>query len=241
MALAQFATIELLGVKICNIDMNETLDAIEAFIQHGQPRLIVTADATGLVIAANDPEFKTLVNAADLVTPDGAGVLWAARRKGTPLKERVSGVDLVERCVQKGHRVAFIGGKPGIAQAAADNLNAQYPGAQIVAALDGYFPPEQEEAVAQTLAEAKPQILFVGMGMPRQERFIQRNMLAIGAAVNAGVGGSFDVFAGAIKRAPRWMQRWSLEWLWRMIQDPSKIKKVSNLPRFVLLTLRSAR
>jgi N-acetylglucosaminyldiphosphoundecaprenol N-acetyl-beta-D-mannosaminyltransferase len=182
---------------------------------------------------------------AALVTPDGFGLLWAGRRLGQPFPERVSGVDLVERLTHlshaKGYRLYLLGAAPGVAERAAQNLLACYPNAQIVGVQHGYFTSADEPAIVAQVAAAQPDVLLVGMGMPRQEKWAWRHRQQLGVPVMIGVGGSFDVYGGVVKRAPKWLQRIGGEWLWRLIQDPRKIKKVRNLPRFAWRVLRERR
>ncbi|MCS6918719.1 MAG: WecB/TagA/CpsF family glycosyltransferase [Fimbriimonadales bacterium] len=226
----------ILGVRVHRVSMAEALQRIEQLIQRREPSLVITADANAILIALQDAEFHELMETAPLITADGAGLIWAGKRLGQPFPERVSGVDLVEQLTrlshEKGYRLYFVGAAHGVAERAAQNLLAQYPQAQIVGAQHGYFQPTDEPAILAQIAAARPDVLLVGMGMPRQEKWAWRHRFAHGAPVMIGVGGSFDVYAGVVKRAPRWMQRTGCEWLWRLLQDPRKIKKVRNLPKF---------
>jgi N-acetylglucosaminyldiphosphoundecaprenol N-acetyl-beta-D-mannosaminyltransferase len=235
--------IQILGLPVDRVTMQETLGRIEEFIASDSPHLIITADASGIVQAQTDPYFQELFAKADLITPDSAGVLWAAKRFGTPLPERVSGVDIVQEVCRassyKGYRVYFLGAAPGVAELAAEKLRLKFPGCNIVGARHGYFPPESDTVVAQEVAETRPDVLFVAMGIPRQEKFIEATSSIIGAKVAMGVGGSFDVFSGKVKRAPVFLQRMKMEWCWRLLQNPKKIGKVMLLPRFVLLVLKA--
>ena len=236
-------SISILGVRIDRVSMDQTMDRLREFVRSGRPHFVITADASGIVQAQTDAEYRALYAQADLVTPDSAGVLWAARRNGTPLPGRVSGVDLVDRlCAESadfGHRIFFLGAAPGVAELAAERMRLKYPGCHIVGSRHGYFPAESDGVVAQEVAETKPDILFVAMGIPRQEKFILAHQELIGAKVAMGVGGSFDVFSGKVKRAPILFQKLHLEWLWRLIQNPSKISKVKLLPEFVWRVLRT--
>jgi N-acetylglucosaminyldiphosphoundecaprenol N-acetyl-beta-D-mannosaminyltransferase len=222
--------------------MNQTLAKIESFLASEKPHLVVTADATAIVIAHQDFAFQTLVEGADLVTPDGIGVLWAAKRQGVPLTQRVSGIDIVNQICRlsadKGYRLFLLGAATGVAELAAEKLRLKYPGCNIVGSRHGFFPAESDEVVAREIAETKPEILFVAMGMPRQEQFIRSTQHIIGAKVAMGVGGSFDVISGKTKRAPQLIQRMKLEWLWRLILNPKKISKVKMLPKFMVLILK---
>ena len=234
--------ISILGVRVDVVDMEAALAAIEEFIQDGKPHMVVTADSSGIVLAQRDQELKKIINAADLVTPDSIGILWAARRFGTPLIERVSGADLVmhlcERAARSGHRVFLLGAAPGVTEAAAETLKQRYPGLKIAGTHHGYFGPEESESIARMVRDANPNILFVAMGIPLQEKWIFRHLKEMQVPVSMGVGGTFDVIAGRVKRAPKWMQRRGLEWVYRLASNPRKIGKCSTLPIFVLKVLR---
>lgn len=233
----------ILGVRVHALRMTDALHQIERFIAQRTPRLVITADANAILLALHNPEFRALMEQAALITADGFGLLWAGKRLGHPFPERVSGVDLVEQLVrlshEKGYRLYFVGAAPGVAQRAAEQLLRRYPNAQIVGVQHGYFTPEEEPAVVAQIAAAHPDVVLIGMGMPRQEQWAWRHKDALGAPVLIGVGGSFDVYGGVVRRAPRWLQRIGGEWLWRLLQDPRKIKKVRNLPRFAWLVLRA--
>lgn len=236
---------QVLGLPVDCVTTEEAIARIEAMVDERVPRLVFTADASGLVLAQDDAEFRRIVERAALITPDSSGVVWALHRAGHPDQKRVSGVDLVgllcERSADEGYRLYFLGGEPGVAETAAERLRLKYPGCNIVGARHGYFPADSDEVVAHEVAEARPDILFVAMGMPRQEKFIARTRDIIGAPVAMGVGGSFDVFSGRTKRAPKLVQSLRLEWLWRLILNPKKFAKVKSLPRFVRLVLKSDR
>lgn len=237
--------VRILGLPVDRVTMAEALQVISQFLAEGSPHIVVTADAAGLAQTQSDPTLGEIYEGADLVTPDSVGVLWAAKRMGAPISERVSGVDLVDRLcgmsADKGYRVYLLGSEPGVAELAAERLRLLHPGCNIVGARHGYFPAESDLVVAQEVAAAKPDILFVAMGIPRQEKFIRSTQEIIRAKVAIGVGGSFDVFSGKAKRAPQIVQTLKLEWLWRTLLNPSKIKKAKNLPLFAWHVLRSKR
>jgi N-acetylglucosaminyldiphosphoundecaprenol N-acetyl-beta-D-mannosaminyltransferase len=237
--------VEILGLSVDRLTMAGALETLQGFIASGQPHTVVTADSSGLVIAGEDPAFAEIVRQAELVTADSAGILWAGRRLGRPFPERVSGVDLVaELCrlsADKGYRLYFLGAAPGVAEVAAEKLRLRYPGCNIVGIRHGFFPSESDEVVAREIAEKMPDVLFVAMGIPRQEKFIAATREIVRAPVAIGVGGSFDVFSGRAKRAPKLVQRLSLEWLWRVLLNPRKISKVKTLPRFAWMVLRDRR
>jgi len=237
--------ITLLGLKIDRVRVVEALAFIEDRIHRRDPAHVVTADASMVVLARQDTELLGIVNNAELVTPDGSGILWASRLLRKPIPERVSGVDLVAHlcrlsaAVDKGYRIFFLGAAPGVADAAAVKLRDRFPGAQIVGARNGFFTAEEEEGIAGQLAALKPDVVFVAFGIPKQEKFIARHRAAIGASVYIGVGGSFDVYSGLVRRAPVWMQNAGLEWIYRLYQNPKKISKVMTLPKFALLAIRA--
>ena len=238
-------SIHLLGMRVDRVDMDSALALVDAFIRERTPHHIVTADASMVVTAVEDPEFAAIVNKSDLVTPDGAGIIWATRRLGTPVTTKVSGVDLAARCcalsAEKGWRIFFFGAAPGVAEAAATRMRARCPGAQIVGFRNGYFTAADEPAVVAQIRATRPDILLVALGIPKQEKFIERNKAALGIPVSIGVGGTLDVFSGTVRRAPVWMQNSGLEWLYRLLSNPKKISKVALLPRFAWMTLRAPR
>ncbi len=238
-------SVPLHGIRVHRIVMDETLDILDGFIRKGGPHHVITLDASMCVTAGEDPELKRIIGKADLITPDSSGILWACRRLGQPLTERVSGVEIVERLCelspQRGYKLFFFGAAPGIAESAAEKMRAKYPGCQIVGTRDGFFKPEDEPEIVEQVRAANPDVLCVAMGIPKQEKFIDRHRAALGIPVMIGVGGTFDVFSGTVKRAPKWMQRANLEWLYRLYKNPRKIGKVMTLPRFVWMTLRGSR
>lgn len=236
-------TVHILGVPVDVVTFEEAIAAIEGFLLNGGHHLVATADASGINIAQSDPAFMAILQAADLVTPDSVGVLWASKRLGKPISARVSGVELVDRLcelsAQKGFRIYFLGAAPGIAEMAAEKMRLRHPGCNIVGARHGFFPPSDDELVAAQVAVAKPDVLFVAMGIPRQEKFLAKCLSISGAKVGMGVGGSFDVFSGSVRRAPKLVQKLNLEWLWRTAANPKKIAKAKHLPAFLWRVLWS--
>jgi len=211
-------------MRVDRVTMDDALTLIERYITEGTPRHIVTADASMVVTYNQDAEFARIVDRAELVTPDGAGILWATRRLGTPVRAKVSGVDLAARCcalsADKGWRIFFFGASPGVAEAAAAQMRERFPGTNIVGVRNGFFEPQQEPQVVEQIRAAKPDILLVALGIPKQEKFIHRNREALGIPVSIGVGGTLDVFSGTVRRAPVWMQNVGLEWLYRLAANP---------------------
>ncbi|MBI3909914.1 MAG: WecB/TagA/CpsF family glycosyltransferase [Armatimonadetes bacterium] len=235
--------VDLLGLRISRVNRAQTMAILRGFLADGRPHLVVTVDSSAVVIAARDPEYRAIVNAADLVTPDGAGILWAAKRLGKPLPERVSGVDLAEAlCAAAacaGFSVFFYGGQPGIGAEAARRMRARYPGLRVAGTAHGYLTPEEQERLVAQIRAARPGVLLVARGIPYQEKWLARHLHQLGVPICMGVGGTLDVFSGRVHRAPRWMQRRGLEWLYRLLRDPRKIRKVAALPRFTWMVLRT--
>jgi N-acetylglucosaminyldiphosphoundecaprenol N-acetyl-beta-D-mannosaminyltransferase len=234
--------VRILGVKIHSVDMATTLDAVRNYIHDDQPRFVVTADSYGIVLAQTDDEFRKIVNGADLVTPDSSGILVGAKMLGAPLRERVSGVDIArEMCgmsAEEGFSIFFLGAAPGVAERAAENLARRYTGMRVAGTRDGYFSALEEPEVVDSVRKSGAKVLLVAMGIPRQEKFIRHHLREFGVSVAMGVGGSFDVFSGKVRRAPEWMQRHGLEWAYRLVKNPRKIRKVAALPQFIGLVWR---
>lgn len=230
--------ISVLDIMIDCVTMQEAVDTIQRFIDSGKPHLIATANAEMVMFSQQDRELADILNHADLVVPDGAGVVWAARYQGAPMPERVAGYDLAQRLLalsaQRGHRVFMFGGAPGVAEKAKAAAEKNYPGLQIAGTRSGFFSPEDEAAIINEIREAEPAILLAALGVPKQEKWLQAHLSALNVPICMGVGGTFDVMAGNVRRAPVWMQRANLEWLFRLLNQPSRAIRMLALPRFVL-------
>lgn len=234
--------VQLMDVTITPMTMQETVARIEEFIHSRQPHIVVTSDASAIVKAQEDEELHRIINTADLVTPDGIGVIWGARLLDLPIYERVPGVDLVaELCrvaAQRGYRIFLLGAAPGIAERAASNLQARYPGLTVAGTHHGYFSAEEEPRIVEMIRAAQPDILFVALGIPKQEKWIRRHIATLQVPVCIGVGGSFDVYSGRLKRAPLWVQRIGMEWFYRALIEPKRFIRLLILPKFMWMTLR---
>lgn len=234
---------DVLGVQIDRISMQEALSRLDEFICQRCPRLIATANAEMVMLARKDADFGRILNTADLVLPDGAGVVWAARRLGEAVTERVAGYDLTQNLLQKaaaaGYRVYWLGASPGVAEVAAAKAAAKWPGLVTVGIRNGYFQLTDATVITE-IRQTKPDILLCALGVPKQEKWLAANLTELQVPVSIGVGGTFDVMAGRVNRAPLWMQQASLEWLYRLICQPSRFGRMLVLPRFVLQVLRSA-
>ncbi len=225
----------MLGVEIDLLSFEEALRRIEAFFLDPAPRQVMTANPLMIIASEKDPALRLAFRQADLVVPDSIGILWAGWLQGRRA-EKISGIDLLERlcalAAREGRRVYLLGAAPGVALAAAEALAGRHPGLIIAGAADGYFPPESEPAVVAAVARTRPDILFVALDTPRQDGWIRRRLPHLGARVALGVGGSFDVLAGRLRRAPRWMRAVGLEWFFRLCQEPGRWRRMRGLPRF---------
>lgn len=232
------STVSILGLPIQNITMAEAVEDVYPFLSERKSRIVVTPNAEILQAYATDPKVHETLLQADYVIPDGIGVVLASRKLGTPLKEKVAGVELaahlIARCERDGKKVYFLGAKPGVAELAKANFLKKHPNLIVAGLRDGYFQPEDEPQIIEEINSLDVDMLFVCLGAPRQEIWMveHRHLLKVG--VMLGLGGSLDVFAGTVKRAPRWMIRLGLEWLYRICKEPWRIKRVMELPFFLL-------
>ncbi len=224
--------IAILGVPFDNINTAETVDLIEQMVTSRLPHYLATANVDFLVQALHDVELRRILMDAHLVLCDGTPLIWASRLLGNPLPERVAGSDLVPLLVkiaaQKKYRVFFLGGKESSIQKAVENLRKQYPELVIAGTYSPPFVPLHEmdhDEVTRRIRETKPDLLFVSFGCPKQEKWIAMHYRSLGVPVCIGVGGTIDFLAGALKRAPKWMQRTGVEWLYRLAQEPRRLCK----------------
>lgn len=222
------AQIVMMGCKIDNLTMNETLDKVADFIASRKPHQHVVVNVDKLVKASRSPALRRIINACALVNVDGMPVVWAARLLGTPLKERVAGIDLFDalmtRAVQAGWRVFLLGAGETVVAGVAAHYEKKLPGLMICGWRNGYWQGAAEEAqVAEQVRVSRADLLFVAISSPQKEQFLDRYQGAMGVPFAMGVGGSFDVVAGKVQRAPRWMQRAGLEWFYRFLQEPRRM------------------
>lgn len=229
--------VDILGVHVDSLTMQEAVKRIENFIEQKSSVLIATANAEMIMRATYDRELRDILNNAALVVPDGAGTVWAAHQLGHVMPERVAGYDLAQelmrRAPQKGYRFFFLGSAPGVAEKAKKKAEKLYPGITVVGIRNGYFSVADEPEILHEIKEAAPDILLVALGVPKQEKWLSHNMDKLAIPVSIGVGGTLDVMAGVMKRAPRWMQRAKLEWLFRGALQPKRAGRLLALPRFV--------
>ncbi|MGI6367310.1 MAG: WecB/TagA/CpsF family glycosyltransferase [Anaerolineae bacterium] len=240
-------SIRILGVRVDNITMDEALAWVGAMVTTGTPHQIATVNPEFIIRAGRDAAFAAVLQGADLAIPDGQGLLWAARWLKRPLRERVAGSDMVtllaRESARQGYRIFLLGAAPGVADTAAERLRERYPGVNIVGTHPGSPRPEDDAQACELIRRARPHILLVAYGAPAQDLWIARNQPLLCVPVAIGVGGSLDFIAGVQKRAPAWMRRNGLEWLYRLIRQPSRWRRMLALPLFVwrVLTVRNHR
>ncbi len=230
--------VSILGLPIKNVTMEEAVNDVYGFFAARENKMVVTPNAEILQMFDGRPEVREALLQADYVVPDGVGVLLAAKRLGTPLKEKVAGIELgihlLERSAKEGKRVFFLGAKPGVALAAKAELEKKLPGIQIVGVQDGYYKPEDEPAIIERINELDVDMLFVCLGAPKQELWMASHKKDLKVGVMLGLGGTLDILGNTLKRAPRWMIKMQIEWLYRIIKEPYRISRVASLPRFLL-------
>ncbi|TDS18652.1 N-acetylglucosaminyldiphosphoundecaprenol N-acetyl-beta-D-mannosaminyltransferase [Maribacter caenipelagi] len=234
--------VDILSSRIHNLTMKETLNIVENNIEDGKQIHHVVVNAGKIVAMQDDLQLRKSVNESDLINADGQAVVWASKFLGKPLKERVAGIDLmnnlVEMAFRKKYKIFFFGAKEDVVKTVVDKLSLKYSPNIVAGYRNGYFKKEDEQLVAQEIANSGAHILFVAISSPTKENFLYENKALLNK-VNfvMGVGGSFDVVAGKVKRAPLWMQKNGLEWFYRLIQEPKRMWKRYLLGNFNFMYL----
>jgi N-acetylglucosaminyldiphosphoundecaprenol N-acetyl-beta-D-mannosaminyltransferase len=235
-------SLRILGVRVDDVTTQETLALMESMVTAGRPCQVVTVNPEFIMRALRDTAFLQVLESADLALPDGQGVLWAARRLGRPLRERVTGSDTVPLIAalsaERGYSLYLLGARPGVAATAAAVLGERYPGVKIAGVYAGSPRAEEEDGIVDRVNAAKPDFLFVAYGAPAQDCWIHRNLTRLRSPVCMGVGGTFDFLAGVTPRAPLWMRERGLEWAYRLCREPWRWRRMMALPAFAWLVLR---
>lgn len=231
--------LDILGCRLDDVDAEGATDAIVAYAREGRGAQIVTLGTEMVVYAQRDARYRNVVNACALSLCDTVGLLAVAKSRGASLRERVTGVELVERlcarAAREGISIFLFGGAPGVAEEAARTLQQRFPGLRVAGTRNGFFAPEEADGIAAQIRASGAQLLFVGMGFPRQEFWLAEHLRQSGAGAGIGVGGSFDVISGRVERAPAAWRRFHLEWLYRLLKEPARWRRQLALPHFVLL------
>jgi len=237
--------IEILGVKVNKVNMKEALQVFEDYLDGDTCKAIYTPNPEIVYSAVHNKDLKDLLNKSDLSIPDGMAIVKAASILGTPVEERVTGIDFsraaIDIAASKNKSIFLLGAKPGVAQQAGENLKKENPNLCVAGARDGYFKEKDEDEVVHMINESKADFLLVALGSPKQEQFIFNHKKELNAKVCIGIGGSFDVWSGNIERAPEFFIKHNIEWLYRTMKEPSRIKRVSNIPKFLKLVKKEAK
>jgi len=235
-------SVRILGVRIHNLGAGDAVEMLMGLAREGEKHQVVTVNPEFIMEAQTNPEFRDVLNDAELSLPDGVGILYASRLFGSPIRERVTGADTLEQicaaAAPRGLSVFLLGAAEGVADETGRILAARHPGLKVSGTYSGSPDPSDEEEILRRVNAANPHFLFVAYGSPRQELWISRNLHRLNVAIAMGVGGTFDFISGRALRAPRWMRSAGLEWLHRLYREPSRWRRMLALPRFALRCLR---
>lgn len=238
-------TVEIVGINIDNVNMDEAAGILAEYLDTDTCSMVFTPNSEILLESIKSRELEAALNGGQLVIPDGIGVVIASKFYGTPVKERVAGIDLMLRLMEiadsRGKSIYILGGKPGVAEEAAIRLTERYGGLRIAGARDGYFGAEEEARIINEINGSNADILLVALGAPKQERFIYNNRNSLKVSIAMGVGGSVDILAGRAKRAPEFYRKAGLEWLYRLMKEPWRIGRMMRLPKFIAVAFFDAR
>lgn len=243
--MAVMEKVDILGVPVDRTDMKAALARVKEFLDAEGLSTIYTPNSEMVVSAVKDKEFMDILRSGDLVVPDGIGVVYASRIYGHPLPERVAGFDLMvgmlEMLGREGRSIYLLGGKPGIAEKAADNISRRFPGLKVKGTWHGYFKEGEVPGIVEHINSSGAEVLFVALGSPKQEKWIHSNRDRLRVRIAMGVGGSFDVLAGEAVRAPAFFRKIGLEWFYRLVTQPWRAARMLSLPVFVIKVLADSR
>mgnify|MGYP001426147441 CR=1 FL=1 len=235
-------TVDILGVPIDNITMEQALLKVKEFLSDGKSHAIYTPNSEFIMNAQRDEEFKNILCQSDLCIPDGAGVVLASKILGRRLCEKVSGIDLVKNSFSmmpdRKLKYFFLGSKPGVAETAARNVMAEYKNVEVVGCMHGYFSKEEEPDVVKKISESNADILLVALGQKKQEKFIHDHKDELNVKVSIGVGGTINILAGEATLAPDFFRRNGLEWFYRLCKEPKRFVRMLDLPRFMIRVIK---
>ena len=237
--------IKILGVPVDLTDKETAMARFEELFPEPGVTAVYTPNSEIVENASHDPELKELIDSAELVIPDGIGLVYASKFLGHPLKERVTGIDFLESIIayleKNGKSIYFFGSKPGVAEKAAEKIREKYPGLIVAGTHHGYFQQEEEPDIVEQINQSGADFLCVALGAPKQEKFIYDHKAELKVHGAIGVGGSLDVWSGDLKRAPEFYQKHGLEWLYRFIQQPRRAGRMMKLPVFMVKVMIQGR
>ncbi|MEE1351502.1 MAG: WecB/TagA/CpsF family glycosyltransferase [Clostridia bacterium] len=237
--------VNILGVWVDMVNVSRAADRIMQFFNEDGLHKVYTPNSEIIMAAYKDDNFKNVLNSAELLTADGIGVVYASKILGKPIAERAAGYDIacevLDRIKGTSHGVFLFGGKPGVAETAKEKLEERYPGIKISGCRNGYFKPEEEQGIVEEINNSGADLIFVCLGAPKQELWIDKYKDSLKANVAMGVGGSLDVFAGTALRAPEFYCKHGLEWFYRLMKQPSRAGRMMALPKFGLTVLLKGR
>lgn len=235
--------VNILGINVDNVDMAQATRRAEKMLKESGVSTVYTPNSEIILYASENEEYRDVINKADMVIPDGIGVVYGAKILGHPLPERVAGYDLaceiLKSMAKTGKRVYLLGAKPGVAETAAKNISEKYKGIEIAGTHDGYFSDDEE--VIESINAANADFLMVCLGFPKQEKWIDKNKDKLNVRLAIGAGGCLDVFAGNVMRAPDFYCRHGIEWLYRLVKQPSRFVRMLALPKFGLKVIFKGR
>jgi len=235
-------TVHIYDIPFSKMNMKETVNFLTKRIEAGEQTHVITANPIMVMSALEKASYKEMMLKADIIVPDGAGIVWAAQKAGNPVAERVAGIELMHELFKQGEqrhwKVFLLGTTQEIIDAAAASLQLQYPQVRIVGARNGFFGASEDDEVVSQIAALQPHLLFVARGAETQEPWIVKHRSALKVPLIMGVGGSFDVISGKLKRAPEWVQAIRMEWFFRLLQEPKRLPRMMVLPKFMLKVMR---
>lgn len=233
--------VNILGVQVDRVTISQATDRIMRFLDEDRVHAVYTPNSEIIMLAYKDEGFCEMLNRADLLTADGIGVVHASKILGKPINERAAGYDIARQVLQKmnytNHKLFLFGGKPGVADEAKAKLEKEYPELNIVGTRNGYFKPEEEKEIVEEINKSGADVVFVCLGAPKQEEWIDRNRDELKVRVAMGIGGSLDIFAGRMERAPEIFCKTGMEWFYRLCKEPWRIGRMMELPKFAVTVM----
>ncbi|MCL6456853.1 MAG: WecB/TagA/CpsF family glycosyltransferase [Gorillibacterium sp.] len=242
MILDNKSTVSIFNIPFSRLGFQDTVKLLEQAVEQRKVTQVITGNPIMVMNALENPHYYAMMQRAELIVPDGAGVVWASGYKGQPVAEKVAGIELMEELIrigeERGWKVFLLGTSPETVKTAAARLKERYPRIQLVGVHDGYFAAERDDEIVELIRSAAPDLLFVGRSQDTQEPWIDRYKKQLGVPVMMGVGGSLDIMAGKLKRAPKLFIKLRLEWFYRLASEPKRYKRMLALPKFVLKVVK---